>query len=59
MGVLLMAGFVELSTSDRILTSFVSGQEPEDILWGPSGRYARRERNCPGVAMQPTFKESG
>jgi hypothetical protein len=29
MGVLLMAGFVGLSTSDRILTSFVSGREPK------------------------------
>src|SRR5262249_60772887 len=54
MGVLLMAGFVGLSTSDRILTSFVPAREPEDTLWGPGGRYARHGRNCPGVVV-PTW----
>ena len=54
MCVLLMAGFVGLSTSDRILTSFVPGRESQGT---PGAHASRLERSrllrglwgCPGV----------
>jgi hypothetical protein len=53
MCVLLMAGFVGLSTSDRILTSFVPAREPEHTLHIPhSTQFSGGVGHCSSKASR-------